>query len=163
MNTITLHSTRGAAVPTTPMTTNDNTYLPSHLLPWTVGFDRQFELLREMAESINPKSRTFPPYDIIKFSDDEYAIDLAVAGFSEDDLEIEVKDSMLVISGNRPEFEDEEYVHRGIGKRSFTQKYALAEHVEVTGAKLRDGILRVELERQLPEELKPRTIKISTR
>lgn len=158
----TLISTRGAAIAPNAMTTNDNTYLPSHLLPWTVGFDRQFELLREMADAINPKSRTFPPCDIIKFSDDEYAIDLAVAGFSEDDLEIEVKDSMLTITGSRPDFEDEEYLHRGIGKRSFTQKYALAEHVEVIGAKLRDGILRIDLERQLPEELKPRTVKITT-
>lgn len=157
-----LISTRGAAVAPNAMTTSDN-YLPSHLTPWTIGFDRQFDLLKEMAESINPKSRTFPPYDIIKFSDDEYSIDLAVAGFSEDDLEIEVKDSVLTITGSRPEFEDEEYLHRGIGKRSFTQKYALAEHVQVIGAKLRDGILRIDLERQLPEELKPRTIKISTK
>lgn len=157
MNTLTLHSSRGAAVPTV----NNESLIPSTLLPWTVGFDRQFELLREMAEAVNPKSRTFPPCDIIKFSDDEYAIDLAVAGFSESDLDIEVKNQVLTVSGTRPEFEDEDYIHRGIGKRSFTQRYALAEHVEVVGATLRDGILRIDLERRLPEELKPKKIAIN--
>ena len=162
MNTLTLHSSKGAAVPYgNEMTLKDNSLLPSHLLPWTVGFDRQFDLLREMVDTVNPKSRTFPPYDIIKFDDDGYAIDLAIAGFSESDLDIEVKDRILTVTGNRPEFGDEDYVHRGIGKRSFTQQFALAEHVEVTGAKLRDGILRIHLERQLPEELKPKKIAIS--
>ena len=137
--------------------------IPDLLPPWAVGFDRQVAGLQALAEAVGTTKGNYPPYDVIKFSDDEFSIDIALAGFGEEDLEIEVKDSVLTVTGARPpEFEDEEFVHRGIGKRAFTRRFGLAEHMEVVGAKLNKGILRIDLERNLPEELKPRKIKIES-
>lgn len=144
------HTTAGAAI-------------PDILPPWAVGFDRQITGLQELAQAVGGSKGNYPPYDVIKFSDDEFSIDIAIAGFGEEDLDIEVKDNVLTVTGKRPpEFEDEEFVHRGIGKRAFTRRFGLAEHMEVIGAKLSKGILRIDLERRLPEELKPRRITITS-
>jgi len=137
--------------------------IPDLLPPWAVGFDRQVAELQGLAEAVGSSKGNYPPYDVVKFSDDEFSIDIALAGFGEEDLDIEVKDNVLTVTGTRPpEFEDEEFVHRGIGKRAFTRRFGLAEHMEIIGAKLAKGILRIDLERRLPEELKPRKIEIAS-
>lgn len=149
------------------MTNNSLTLYNSHgtytvpaLNTWTVGYDRTFDLLRQMSETISPKGSTYPPYNIIKHTDDEYTIELAVAGFSEENLSIELKNGVLTVEGTGSDIANIEYVHKGIASRSFTQEFALAEYVEVQGAKLRDGILKISLERKLPESLRPRKIAI---
>ena len=148
------YSTMGAAIPTTAS-------IPQTYSSWSVGFDRQFDLLRQMADSFSGKGNSYPPCNIVKTGDDCYDIEVAVAGYQESDLDIEVRDQRLVIDGSRPDRgEDIEFLHKGIGERNFTLNFALAEHVVVKGAKLVNGILKISLERELPEELKPRKIAI---
>jgi molecular chaperone IbpA len=126
-----------------------------------VGFDR-------MANMIDSASRLdgaqgYPPYNIERVGDDQFAIEIAVAGFGEDDLEIETKDGLLTVAGRKgdPEANSErEFLHRGIAERGFLRRFQLADHVVVTGAELRNGLLRVELLRELPEAKKPRKIAI---
>jgi len=131
--------------------------LPSFLNDRGIGFDNFLDTF----ETLTP-SGGYPPYNVIKDGDDEYTIEVAVAGFTQDDLEITQDGKKLILSANKPEFEGEEpaYLHRGISSRSFKREFALAEHVTVTGADLKDGILKVSLLRELPEEMKPRTIAI---
>lgn len=125
----------------------------------TVGFDR----LARMLDSVSAlETNGYPPYNIEKVGDSKYRITMAVAGFGEDELNIEVKEGALSIAGNRKAAdENKEYLHQGIAARSFERRFQLADHVEVTGARLENGLLHVELKRELPEALKPRTIKIS--
>jgi len=126
-----------------------------------VGFDR-------MASMIDNASRLdgaqgYPPYNIERVADDAFAIEIAVAGFGEEDLEIETKDGLLTVAGRKAPAEDDEtreYLHRGIAERGFLRRFQLADHVIVTGADLRNGLLRVELLRELPEAKKPRKIAI---
>ncbi len=126
-----------------------------------VGFDRMTRAL-EAASRLDDSALSFPPYDIEKIDDDHYRIEMAVAGFSESDLEIVLKDGALIVSGSRDEKRDNErtYLHRGIARRGFERRFQLAEHIQVTDANLANGLLTVELRREVPEELKPRTIKI---
>lgn len=148
------------------MNTTMSIYKPTNLTfpRWSVGYDRTFDLLNQMSESLSPKGNPYPPYNVLKTDDDSYTIQLAVAGFTEDDLEIEVKNSVLTIEGSKSDDEDPtaEYLHKGIGARSFTQTFALSEYVVVLDAQLKDGILSISLERQLPEEMKPRKIAITS-
>lgn len=128
---------------------------------WMVGFDRQMEML----ENMGAKSSSYPPYNIIKLDEDNYKIEVALAGFTMKDISVEVQPpSTLVIEGNRGEEPTREYMHRGIGGRAFRQQFALAEYVVVDGAEFKDGILTVSLSRELPEEqrVKKITIKGST-
>ena len=126
-----------------------------------VGFDR-------MANMIDTASRLdggqgYPPYNIERVAEDGFAIELAVAGFSDDDLEIETKEGQLTVTGRKDAPEDggdRNFLHRGIAERGFIRRFQLADHVVVTGAKLEHGMLRVELERELPEAMKPRKIAI---
>lgn len=125
-----------------------------------IGFDSVFDdLLRSVDRQ---QTSSYPPYNIVKCSEDSFAIELAVAGFKEGDIEINVENNQLYIIGNKiPEVNDIEYVHRGISSKSFTRSFTLAEHVLVTGAAVKDGILTVNLERQIPEEKKPKKIQIT--
>ena len=146
--------------------TTDMFYLPNTLDAWSVGFDRQFDLFRQMDEMFDQKTRSYPPYNILRDSDSEdaYIIELAVAGFERSQLHVEVKESILTISTkNLPEYDDEStYIHKGIARRNFTRKFALAEHMVVKEAELENGILYIYLLRELPEEKRARTIDITT-
>lgn len=127
----------------------------------TVGFDRLFNALDGLHNG--DSAPTYPPYNIERISDDEYRITMAVAGFGEDDLSIEVKENTLNVAGKRPEKTEGEakVLHQGIAARSFERRFQLADHVEVKGAGLENGLLHIDLKRELPEAMKPRTIQIS--
>lgn len=128
----------------------------------TVGFDRLFQMLDNVA-GVDAEAPTFPPYDIEKVGENSYRIVMAVAGFSKDDLNVEVKENTLSVKGTKPdESASAEYLHRGIAKRNFERRFQLADHVQVTGADVVDGLLYVDLVRELPERMKPRTIAIGT-
>ncbi|OLS53873.1 Hsp20 family protein [Rhodovulum sulfidophilum] len=128
----------------------------------TVGFDRVADLMdRVMASDM--AQPTYPPYNIEKTSDQGYRISVAVAGFAADELSVEVKDSALVIAVRKAAEEAERtFLHRGIATRAFERRFALADHVRVTGATHADGMLHVDLVREVPEALKPRRIEISS-
>ena len=129
-----------------------------------IGFDNIFdELLRINAQQTNTN---YPPYNIVKHSEDAFAIELAVAGFREGDINITLEKNVLTIKGEQRVSLDElekdvEYVHRGISARNFDRVFTLADYVEVLGAKAENGILTIELERQVPEEQKPKTVAIA--
>lgn len=126
-----------------------------------VGFDRMTSLLDAAQKS--GAADSFPPYNIEKTGEDAYRITLAVAGFGAQDLNMEVRDGQLVIVGKGDsEGGDAEYLHRGIARRAFERRFQLADHVEVKGADLKDGLLVVDLVREIPEAMKPRQIKIGT-
>jgi len=127
----------------------------------TVGFDQIADLMdRALAKDAGTNS--YPPYNIEKTSDDGWRISIAVAGFGEDDLSIEVKDRNLVVTARKAD-EDEQrtYLHRGIATRAFDRRFHLADHVKVTGASHANGMLHIDLVREVPEALKPRQIEIT--
>ncbi len=125
----------------------------------TVGFDRVFDLL-DTAGKI--EAGGYPPYNIERVDDDRYRITVAVAGFSESDLEIEVHENSLRITGARPESdENRTFLHQGIAGRSFERRFQIAEHVRIDGATLSNGLLNIELRREIPEAKKPRKIEIT--
>ena len=125
----------------------------------TVGFDRVFDLLDSVASQTG--SAGYPPYDIEKAGDDAYRIVMAVAGFSQAELNVTQKESELLISGKaQPSAEEKEYLYRGIAGRDFERRFQLADHVRVTGAALANGLLTIELRREVPEEKKARAIHI---
>lgn len=128
-----------------------------------VGFDRMFDRLDEILRINAQHNTNYPPYNMIKYSDDRYAIEVAVAGFKQGEVTIEVRDNQLTIEGKQAELVEDtrEFVHRGISGRDFTRVFTLAEHVEVVGAKQENGILIIDLERQIPEDKKPKQIAIS--
>ena len=128
----------------------------------TVGFDRLFSLLDTLATPDN--GQTYPPYNIERTGEDAYRISMAVAGFSDDEISIEAHRNVLTVKGERAEEKKEEgkeVLHRGIASRAFERRFQLADHVEVTGASLKNGLLHIELKRTIPEELKPRKIAIA--
>ncbi|RFP86974.1 heat-shock protein [Rhodobacteraceae bacterium 63075] len=131
----------------------------------TVGFDQIADMMdRVMANDMS--QTTYPPYNIEKTAEDAYRISIAVAGFSEDDLSVEVKDHALVVSARKVEEENEEgrtFLHRGIATRAFERRFQLADHVRVKGASHADGMLHIDLEREVPEALKPRRIEIASK
>jgi len=127
----------------------------------TVGFDRLFSRLDGL---VGQEPKTYPPYNIEKLGDDAYRISIAVAGFAESDLVIESKENGLVVKGAKAPLSEEkarEFLHRGIAERAFDLRFQLAEYVEVSGASLENGLLHIELKRQLPESKKARTIAIN--
>ena len=128
----------------------------------TVGFDQIADLMdRVMSSDLQQSS--YPPYNIEKTADDAYRISIAVAGFCADDLSVEVKDKSLVVSARKADEEEPRtYLHRGIATRAFERRFHLADHVQVTGAAHADGMLHIDLQRVIPEALKPRRIDIST-
>ncbi len=126
-----------------------------------IGFDRLFQM-RDQATGFDSES-TYPPYNIERTGDNAYRITLALAGFTPDELKIEVKEQTLSVSGEKSaETNGKAYVHRGIAARAFERRFQLADHVDVTGAKFENGLLHVDLVRNIPESLKPRTIAIGT-
>ncbi|MEE8280348.1 MAG: Hsp20 family protein [Alphaproteobacteria bacterium] len=128
----------------------------------TIGFDRLMPFFED-ALRWDESAATYPPYNIEKAGEDSYRITMAVAGFNKDDLNIEVRANALVVTGEKKaEDEDRAYLHRGIAGRSFVRQFRLADHVNVTGADLGNGLLHIDLVRELPEEMKPRRIEIST-
>jgi molecular chaperone IbpA len=134
----------------------------SPLLRYSVGFDRLDEMF-ESAARAGGQDSSYPPYNILKIGEDAYRITLAVAGFTEDDLEIVTKENVLTVRGRASESEPEvQYLHRGIARRAFEHRFQLAEHVRVTGASLESGLLDIDLVREIPEAKKPQTIRIGT-
>lgn len=123
-----------------------------------IGFDR----LTDALESANrADAGGYPPYNIELTGEDQYRITLAVAGFSADEIDIEVKENMLTVSGKKnPDVTDRQYLHRGIAERGFQRSYQLADYVRVDAADLKDGLLHIELVREVPEAMKPRRIQI---
>ena len=137
-------------------------YFPN-LEAWSVGFDREWRLLEQLQNNLMGGTSSYPPYNIKQRSEDLYEIEMAVAGFSKDDLRVELHNNQLTIEGSKKSEEDgveAAYVYKGIAGRQFRQTFALADHVKVIGSELKDGILSISLERQLPEEKKPRLIEI---
>ncbi|AOF92593.1 Hsp20 family protein [Sinorhizobium sp. RAC02] len=126
----------------------------------SVGFDRVFSLLEnaQRARSTND----WPPYDIVKTGDDTYRISIAVAGFAQDDLDISFQSNLLTVTGKKQETPTDGYLHRGIAGRPFEHRFELADHVRVNGADLSNGLLSIELVREIPEALKPRKITIQS-
>src|SRR5215472_14850906 len=123
----------------------------------TVGFDHLFDLLDQVAEA----APSYPPYNIERVAENQYRVTLAVAGFGEKDLTVEVRDGLLAVSGKREGEQKQGYLYQGIAGRAFERRFQLAEHVEVRAAKLENGLLHIELERVVPEEKKPRRVAIN--
>ena len=123
----------------------------------SIGFD---QLPRLLSHALQRNDSGFPPYDIEKVADDQYLITLAVAGLDQDDIEIVYEHNMLTVRGKAQEPGARTYLHRGIAGRAFERQFDLAEHVEVTGATLTNGLLEIALRREVPEALKPRRIRI---
>ena len=127
----------------------------------TDGFDRLFDMLDQTARM--EAAPSWPPYNVEKIGDDRYRITMAVAGFGADDIEITQKENTLLVTGQKhPEQENAQLLHRGIATRNFKQTFNLADHVKVTGANMENGLLTVDLVREVPEEMKPRRIEIAT-
>ncbi|MGL4414386.1 Hsp20 family protein [Roseinatronobacter monicus] len=135
---------------------------PTPLYRATIGFDRMADML-DRALAADLQAPSYPPYNIEKTDENAYRISIAVAGFSAEDLVVEVKENALVVSGRSADEQGErEYLHRGIANRAFERRFQLADHVRISGALHRDGMLHIELVRELPEALKPRQIEIRT-
>ena len=128
----------------------------------TLGFDKFFDDVEKLLDmDVSKTNPSFPPHNIIKLDDTHYVVELAVAGFSKDEIEITTQDGTLTIKGEKQEGQaNVQYLHRGIGTRSFTKQLTIADTVEVKGAEFKDGILRVGLENVIPEAKKPRKIEI---
>lgn len=129
-----------------------------------VGFDEMFNRVDEILRMNSQHNGNYPPYNMIKHTEDQYSIEIAVAGFRDGEITIEVANQQLKVEGRQAEIvEDQarEYIHRGISGRDFVRVFTLAEHVEVVGARQENGILTVHLERVIPEEKKPKTIAIN--
>jgi len=132
----------------------------SPLYRTSVGFDRLASLMSSATRQ--DQGNSYPPYNICVTSEDHYRITMAVAGFSDDDISITSEQNRLLVTGNRGEETEEqgEFLHRGIATRAFERRFNLADHVNVIGASLENGLLHIDLEREIPEAMKPRTIKI---
>ena len=122
----------------------------------SVGFDRLFDML----ENSNFGGDNYPPFDLIKVDDNCYRIEVAVAGFGQNEIEITSQQNQLLVRGQKSDDNGSNYVHRGIANRSFERRFALADHIQVRGADLKDGMLSIELVREIPEAMKPRKIEI---
>jgi molecular chaperone IbpA len=128
----------------------------------TVGFDRLFSMLDTLGQP--DSGQTYPPYNIERTGEDTYRISMAVAGFAEDEISIEAHRNVLTVKGEKTaeaDNEGSEFLYRGIAARAFERRFQLADHVEVAGASLKNGLLHIDLKREIPEEMKPRKIEIS--
>ena len=127
----------------------------------TVGFDRLFDMLEN--SNLSQAQENYPPFDLIKLGDNDYRIELAVAGFTPDEIDITAQQNVLIVSGRKSDETGEkgsDYIYRGIANRSFERRFALADHIQVRGADLKDGLLSIDLVREIPEAMKPRKIDI---
>lgn len=127
---------------------------------WMIGVD---QLVGQLLNAPSSSRVSYPPYNIICRDDDHYSIEIAVAGFGEQDLEVTVNNGMLIVTGDIQEQPDEDvkYVHRALSRRKFQREWRLVEYMEVVGATVKNGIMTIELERKLPEALKPRSVAIN--
>jgi molecular chaperone IbpA len=125
----------------------------------TVGFDRLFDMLE--SSGLGQAQENYPPFDLIRVDENHYRIELAVAGFKPGEIDITAQQNVLIVSGKKNEENDSSYIHRGIASRSFERRFALADHIQVRGADLKDGLLSIDLIREIPEAMKPRKINIS--
>ena len=133
--------------------------VPSLSSPFLLGFDEIERALDRVAKAADG----YPPYNIERLGDNEYRITMAVAGFEKDEFKIEVKEQTLIVTGHKkPDGKERVFLHRGIAARSFERRFQLADHVEVSGADFQDGLLHIDLVRNLPERMKPRTVAIGT-
>ena len=129
----------------------------------TVGFDRLFDMLENNMSGNGGEN--YPPFDLIKLGDNEYRIELAVAGFKPEEIDITAQQNVLIVTGRKQEESEDrgtDYIYRGIANRSFERRFALADHIQVTGADMKDGLLSVELRREIPEAMKPKKINIGS-
>ena len=129
--------------------------------PFFIGFNREMERLSNV--QLASRQVSYPPYDLVKIDDDSFKLSLAVAGFSKDTLSVTVDNSTLIIKGDNnidSEEDNSEVLHKGIASRKFTRTFALGEYMEITGAESKDGMLHIDIERIVPEDKKPKTIKI---
>jgi len=127
----------------------------------TVGFDRLFDMLEN--SNLSQAQENYPPFDLIKKGENDYCIELAVAGFKPDEIDITAQQNVLIVSGRKSDETGEkgsDYIYRGIANRSFERRFALADHIKVRGADLKDGLLSIDLVREIPEAMKPRKIDI---
>jgi molecular chaperone IbpA len=137
-----------------------NTFDFAPLYRSSIGFDRLFDLL-ESSNRAQP-SDNWPPYDTVKTGDDSYRITMAVAGFAQENITITLQPNLLVVAGEKADHVEGEYLHRGIANRPFNRRFELADHVQVAGASLVNGLLVIDLKREIPEAMKPRQIAIGT-
>ena len=124
----------------------------------TIGFDRLFDLLEN--SGLGQGSETYPPFDLIQVDNNHYRINLAVAGFARDEIDITAQQNQLVVTGRKAEDDKVDYIHRGIANRQFERRFGLADFIKVTDADLRDGLLSIDLVREIPEAMRPRKISI---
>ena len=127
--------------------------------PLMVGFDRIFDRMHHL-NTVQGKQSNYPPYNIIKTGDNQYDVEIAVAGFLESEISIQVEDGVMTVEGLKKESDTTDYIHKGIAERNFSRKFTLADTVEVRGADLTNGILSIVLENVIPEHKKPRKIAI---
>ena len=140
-----------------------NTFSLTPLFRHSVGFDRLDNMLTRVFDN-EKNSPSYPPYNIEKVNDDQYRITMAIAGFKLDDVKIMVHGDLLSVNGEHKKVANDDeitYLYKGIANRSFNRKFNLADHVKVVSAKMEDGILKIELIREVPDEAKPRSIEIS--
>mgnify|MGYP003344684440 FL=1 len=133
------------------------------LRAWSVGFDREWEMLEDLQDTMINATPSYPPYNIKKINDDKYEIEMAVAGFNKDNLKVEVKNNQLIVEGNKETKEESsevDYVYKGIASRHFRQTFALADHLKVKGSEFKDGMLKIKLEGQMAEKEKSEIIEI---
>lgn len=126
--------------------------------PFFIGFNKELDRLSNIHREATRQS--FPPYDLVKIDDDSYKLSLAIAGFSKAEVEVSVENGSLIVKGEKTEEASNEVLHKGIATRKFTRTFALGEYMEVTSAELKDGMLHVNVVRIVPEDKKPKTIKI---
>jgi molecular chaperone IbpA len=127
----------------------------------TVGFDRLFDMLEN--SGLGNGGENYPPFDLRKTGENDYCIELAVAGFKPEEIDITAQQNVLVVSGRKNEETENkgsDYIYRGIATRSFERRFALADHIQVKGADLKDGLLSIDLHREIPEAMKPRKINV---
>lgn len=131
----------------------------------TVGFDRLFDMLEN--GGVGNGGENYPPFDLRKTGENDYQIDLAVAGFKPEEIDITAQQNVLIVSGRKKEESEgdsslgaADYIYRGIATRSFERRFALADHIQVKGADLKDGLLSIDLHREIPEAMKPRKINV---
>ena len=132
------------------------------LYPQFVGFDNIFNELERLVDGTAPTRNTsFPPHNIIKLDDNRYVVEMAVAGFGQDEVDVEIHDGTLIVKGEKKDQTEVDYLYRGIATRSFTKSIRLSESIEVRGAQFKDGILKIALENVIPDHKKPRKIEFS--
>ena len=126
--------------------------------PFFIGFNRELDRMSSVHQAAT--RQTYPPYDVLKLDDDTFQVSIAVAGFTKEDIDVSVDNGTLVVKGEIIEVTDGEYLHKGIASRRFTRTFALGEYMEVTSASIENGMLNINVNRVIPEEKKPKTIKI---